>query len=214
MAKKSIFTDAQARRCHKLYFTDSQRPMQIAAILNAEYEKEGLKVTPRQVSEYASTHEWPARKKVIERRESEKVGEIINRAAQQATAAKVAAIEKHKEFYEASTRIGSKVMQKAEQLIEHTNSARDLSSAANAAAKGIEIYMRSVGIDRDAPGGAAGPTSINFFNFARGAESPFSKARPVEQAPTEIENGQAEDSPLDNPKDAAAPTAEPTEHSA
>lgn len=183
MAKKSIFTENQARRCHKLYFIENRKASEIATILNAEYEKEGLKVTPRQVSEYGSTRNWPEKKKAQETRGAEKAGQLITQAAQKLAETKLAALAKHKDFIDLSVQIGGKVMQKASTLIDNTNSARDLSSAANAAAKGIEIYRKAVGLDENGSGGGGGPTNINFYNFARGADSPFTKqAQPVTEA--------------------------------
>ena len=185
MAGKSILTDEQGARAYKLYFKEHRKPAEMASILMAE--NEGLKLSARQMSEYAATREWQSKKKALTIRGEAKASQLVAQMGAQMAAQKLNALEKHKDFIDASIRIGGKVVQKAEAIIDTTNNAKDLSTAVNAAAKGIEIYRRAVGIDD--PGSSSngnGSTNV-FFNFARGADSPFTRAAlardaiPVEQ---------------------------------
>lgn len=161
---------------------EGRPPSEIAAVLNAEFQADGLNVTPRQLSEYASTRNWGTKRKALRMKGEAKASQMVTKMANDLAAKQAETIEKHKDFLETSVRLGGKIMTKAETIIGNATSARDLASAANAAAKGIEIYRKAVGIDDaslNGGNGAAGSGNTFIFNFARSADSPFSK--PAEQ---------------------------------
>lgn len=197
MPVKRLLTDDQHNRAFKLYMKEHRPVGEIASILMAE--NEGLVLTSRQISEYVATRSWGKRKKALVTKGETKAAQLITTLATQMAAQKAEQLTKHKDFLETAVRIGGKVMTKAETIIDNTGNARDLASAANAAAKGIEIYRKAVGLD-DSGGNGGSPAGVtNFlFNFARGADSPFSKQPPAEEEETDVLEAEVvEEKPID-----------------
>jgi hypothetical protein len=141
--------------------------------LNAEFETDGLKVTPRQITEYASTRSWGAKRKALAQKGELRSHEIVASISAAVAERRTGLLVKHQDFLDTSAQVGGEVLQKAQRMIERSNSPRDLASAANAASRGIEIFRRATGLDEPGAAGAA-PSSANYyFNFARSPESPF-----------------------------------------
>lgn len=174
MAAPRILTDAQHRRYYDIYMKEARSPMECASILMAEFEDEGLQVTPKQLSTYAYERKWSSRKKALLSKAERKASRMVNQMAENLAKQKLGLAEQHKTFLEKQATVGAKALEKAERLVETAPNARDLSSAVNAAAKGAEMFRRAVGLDGEKGSlGGAGNTFV--FNFARGEESPFAK---------------------------------------
>lgn len=173
-----LLDDAQHKRFHDLYMREARKPMECVPILMNEFP--GLTVTPKQLGDYACERHWAKRKKALIGKAERKASQLVNVMANNIAKQKLELQEQHKAFLEKSATLGAKVLEKAETMVSNTNSARDLSSAANAAAKGIEIYRKAVGLDGEKGGanlGSAGHTFV--LNFARAPGSPFAP-KPVE----------------------------------
>lgn len=176
-----LFSPAQNDRLEALYLTEGRAPAEIVSILMAE--NPGLVVTARQVSERISTRNLGKKRREIIAKAELKVAQKIAGTATSLINQRTAVAENHKDFLEASVRIGSKAMVKAEEILSTSGSARDISSAVNAAAKAIDIYRRAVGLD-PSPGGPASNCITNFFfDFARAPGSPFHRPVPAPVEP-------------------------------
>jgi hypothetical protein len=180
-----IFTDVQNKRVEALYLTEGRQPREIVSILMAE--NPGLVVTARQVSERISTKNLGKKRRELIAKAELNVAKKISAAATSLVSRRAFATDEHKGFLEASVRLGHKAMAKAAQILESSNSARDISSAVNAAAKGIDIYRKAVGLDTSSGPGTVGTTNY-YFDFARSPESPFNRPpAPATAAPREAE---------------------------
>ncbi len=170
----ALLNEKQHRRAQRLYLAESRSAGDVSAILNAEFGPDGMPhLTPRMVTEYASTRKWGAKRKELFQKGELRAHELVASIATAVAKKETASIIQHQEFIDRSARIGGAVLEKAARLIETVNSPRDLASAANAARVGISVYRQAVGIDTG-PGSTVGTTTI-WYNFARGPESPFYK---------------------------------------
>ncbi len=169
-----LFTPPQLRRAQNLYLRDGRSASECAAVLNAEFSSDGLRtITPRMFTEFCSTHSWGARRKSLTQKGELRAHELVASIATAVAKRETVSVIQHQEFLEKSARVGGAVLEKAARLIETVNSPRDLASAANAARVGISVYRQAVGIDTGA--GSTVGTTNNFYNFARGPDSPFYK---------------------------------------
>lgn len=166
-----LFSPAQNDRLEALYLNDGRPPSEIVAVLMAE--NPGLVVTSRQISERISTRNLGKKRREIIAEAELTVAKKISAAATSLVSKRATAANDHKEFLEASVRIGNKAIAKAEQILETSNSARDISSAVNAAAKGIAIVREAVGLDSSPNSPSFSGTTKIFFDFARSPGSPF-----------------------------------------
>jgi hypothetical protein len=170
----ALLNEKQHRRAQKLYLAESRSASDVSAILNAEFGSEGLRpLTPRMITEYASTRDWGTKRKALADKGALRAHELVASIATAVAKRETVSVLKHQEFLEKSARVGGAVLEKAARLIETVNSPRDLASAANAARVGIAVYRQAVGIDTGA--GSTVGTTNNFYNFARGPDSPFYK---------------------------------------
>ena len=162
-----LLDTAQHAAVRKMYLTEHLRPKDIARLMN---ERFGLKLEPLQISEYASYRGWTKRRK----RDAERA--IIIAESRKAVAAQAKQLtSQHQDFLDASARVGAKIVQKAELFVERATDAKALSSAANAARTGTELYRKAVGLATDEPSSFVNKGVINVA-FATSAESPFAKA--------------------------------------
>ena len=158
----------QHAECRRMYLSAMMRPKDISRCLNEQF---GLNLTPLQVSEYARSRGWTKRKK----RDTEKA--VILAESRKAVAAKSKEIvSQHQDFLDASARVGAKIVKKAEIFVDRAPDAKSLSSAANAARTGVEIYRKAVGLESNEPTSFVNKGIINVA-FATSDESPFAKAK-------------------------------------
>ena len=171
----ALLNEKQHRRAQRLYLVESRSASDVSAILNAEFGSDGMpQLTPRMITEYASTRKWGAKRKALADKGSLRAHELVASIATAVAERETVSVLKHQEFLEKAAQVGGSVLEKAARLIETVNSPRDLASAANAARVGISVYRQAVGIDTAGPGSTVGTTN-NFYNFARGPDSPFMK---------------------------------------
>jgi hypothetical protein len=172
-----LLNKQQHRRAQRLYLAESRSAGDVSAILNAEFGSDGMpQLTPRMVTEYASTRKWGAKRKALADKGALRAHELVASIATAVAKRETVSVIQHQEFLEKAAQVGGSVLEKAARLIENITSPRELASAANAARSGISIYRQAVGIDT-ASGVAVGTTN-NFYNFARGPDSPFMKRTP------------------------------------
>lgn len=171
----ALLNEKQHRRAQRLYLIESRSASDVAAILNAEFGSEGLRpLTPRMITEYASTRKWGSKRKALADKGALRAHQLVASIATAVAKKETASIIQQQEFIDRSARIGGAVLEKAARLIETVNSPRDLASAASAARVGIFMYRQAVGIETAGPGSTVGTTTI-WYNFARGPDSPFMK---------------------------------------
>lgn len=154
-----------------MYLTELLKPKDIAAELNRQF---GLSLQPLQISEYARARGWTKRKK----KDAERA--VVIAESRKAIAAQSKQIvSQHQDFLDASARVGAKIVKKAEVFVDRATDPKALSSAANAARVGTELYRKAVGLESNEPTSFVNKGIIN-VSFATSAESPFSKAKVVE----------------------------------
>jgi hypothetical protein len=167
-----LLNDEQHQRLYDLYMREARSPSDCVPIMMSEFE--GLKITPRQITNYVQQRKWSKRKKALLSKAERRASKLVHKMAESIAQRQVTVAEKHQAFLEKSASVGAKILTKAEAIIDTTGNARDLASAANAAAKGIELYRKSVGLDGEGKSGSlAGSGSTFNFNFINSPGSPF-----------------------------------------
>jgi|GEM_PF-6440413 len=167
-----LLNDEQHQRLYDLYMREARSPSDCVPILMSEFD--GLTITPRQITNYVQQRKWSKRKKALLSKAERRASKLVHKMAESIAQRQVTVVEKHQAFLEKTASVGAKILTKAEAIIDGTGNARDLASAANAAAKGIEIYRRSVGLDGEGKSGSLASSGSTFnFNFINSPGSPF-----------------------------------------
>ncbi len=167
-----LLNEEQHKFAFRLYVGSQIATRFVTAELNKKFN---TSFKSSQIAEYIRARKWTARKR--------RIAEVVLPVAthELVKAHKQEIVSQHKEFLAKSAEIGTKIMHKAESIIERAIDARTLSSAAAAAKTGIEIYRKTHGLDSESAAAGAARGGHTFqFNFARGPGSPFAPKQVAE----------------------------------